>query len=441
MRSSEDPNGIDVIVIGGGIAGLATSIHLARAGLKVTCVHSDELSSDPVGESLDWSAPDLLKAIGLPTEILLQQGIATTKQHVLLRLLDGSERHYVPGAWLAAPPFNVCLDTIHVDRAALAQSIRDVAEREQVHVISDRVTGIEQENRRVLSVTTNQGRQLRARWFVDASGGKTRLFARAFALPAREYGPTKVAVWDYFPVVDASVGGTTIYGSSTSAEYMDWIWQIPIRPGLVSVGCVTSGDAIKQQRQSGLNIQQIYAATLHEFPHLASLLPRQDEIAPRVTSFRCRVHHKVSGPNWLIVGEAASMVDPMTSNGVTAALRHAAEAAALVIRARHAARLPRLAAAAYAWRVSDVAAFFNSLIEKIMYEKPIRSHIGALAAGDVYTIPAWVMNLVYSRTQPKGIIGSACFGMLLRLLRCGAAAFSWFCGFTVPRRFSPPLSS
>jgi flavin-dependent dehydrogenase len=184
---------------------------------------------------------------------------------------------------------------------------------------------------------------------------------------------------------------------------------------------------MKQQRRSGLNVWQIYKAKLKEFPALATIVPTEKSIAPRVTSFRCRVHKGVSGPNWLIVGEAASMVDPMTSNGVTAALRHAQEAAALLVHYRNKSRLPRLAGAAYAWRVSDVASFFNSLIEKIVYERDIRAHIGALVAGDVYTIPAWLMNLFYSRTRPKGVVGSACFGMVLRLLRCAAVILSWFC--------------
>ena len=426
LQATEDKNGIDVLVIGGGLAGLATSIHVARAGLRVTCVQSDELRSDLVGESWDWSAPDLLKAIGLPTNMLMQRGIATIKQHVTLRLLDGSERHYVPGTWLAEFPFNVCLDTIHVDREALAQVIGDLAERERVHVISDQVIRVEEKARRILSVVTKQGLQLHARWFVDASGGTTRLLARTFSLPSREYGPGKVAMWDYFSVTGPTVEGTTLYCAS-SAKYMDWIWQIPIRPGLVSVGCVSTGEAIKQQRQSGLNVPQIYEARLKEFPALASLLTAAEPVAPRVTSFRCRVHKRVSGPNWLIVGEAASMVDPMTANGVTAALRHAQEAAALLIRSRNASRLPRTAAAAYAWRVSDVAAFFNSLIEKIVYEANIRARIGAQVAGDVYTIPAWLMNLFYSRTRANGVIATACFGMVLRFLRCGAATFSRFC--------------
>ena len=432
VQSTEDKHGVDVVVIGGGLAGMGTSIHLARAGLRVTCVHSDEFRPDPVGESLDWSAPDLLKGIGLPTDTLVQLGIATVKQHVTLQLLDGSERHYVPGAWLGESPFNVCLDTIHVDREALAQLTRDLAEREGVQLISDQATGVEHKARRILSVATKQGLQLHARWFVDASGGTTRLLARTFSLPVREYGPNKVAMWDYFSVTGPPVEGTTLYGSDSSAKYMDWIWQIPIRSGLVSVGCVSTGEAMKQLRQSGLNVQQIYEARLKEFPALASLVPAKESNGLRVTSYRCRVHKGVSGPNWLIVGEAASMVDPMTANGVTAALRHAQEAAALLIRNRNASRLPRPAAAAYARRVTDVAAFFNSLIEEIVYERDVRARVGVLVAGDVYTIPAWLMNLVYSRTRPRGVIATACFGMVLRFLRGGAATFSWFCRMGAP---------
>lgn len=405
---------------------MATSIHLARAGMRVACVHSEELSSDPVGESLDWSAPDLLKTIGLPIDELLQRGIATRKERVILKLLDGSERHYVPGAWLAKSPFNVRLDTIHVDRGALAGAIREIAERDGVQILLDQVIKVQQSAERVHSVTLQNEIRLRANWYIDASGGAARLFARDFGLPMREYGPSKVALWEYFPV-EVPVAGTTLYGSGSASEYMDWIWQIPIRPDLMSVGCVSTGEGMKQRRQSGLNLKQIYEARLRQFPALASLTHSEREVAPRVTSFRCRVHGKVGGPNWLIVGEAAAMVDPMTSNGVTSALRHASEAADIFIRYRHRKRLPWLARSAYALRVREVAAFFNSLIETIMYEASVRTRFGALAAGDIYTIPAWLMNLVYSRSRPKGLIASACFGMVLRSLRWSAGALSWVC--------------
>jgi len=146
-----------------------------------------------------------------------------------------------------------------------------------------------------------------------------------------------------------------------------------------------------------------------------------------VRSFRCRVHNNVSGPNWVIAGEAAAMVDPMTANGVTAALRHAAEGADLIIRSRHRKRLPLLARAMYNRRVADIGKFFNCGIEKVLYEGPIRDRVGPLTAGDVYTVPAWTLNLLYSRLRPKGIVSTLLYGFLLSLFRASARLYDAYC--------------
>jgi hypothetical protein len=62
--------------------------------------------------------------------------------------------------------------------------------------------------------------------------------------------------------------------------------------------------------------------------------------------------------------------------------------------------------------------FFNSLIERLAYEHPIRDRIGLLKAGDAYTIPAWTINQIYSRVRPDGFVSSALFGLFLTSLRC-----------------------
>ena len=421
--------------MGAGLAGMAAALHLKRAGMRVICIDGEAADADPVGESLDWSAPELLKGLGLPMELLLARGIATSKRHVILKLLDGSERHYMPGDWLARAPFHVELATMHVDRGELGKALREIVQQHGIEVLADRVTDIERNGGRILSVTTQSGRRIVAPWFIDASGNSARLFARMFNVPAREYGPAKVAMWDYFST-HKIVEGTTLYGSVSNhgkgSRYMDWIWQIPIHAETVSVGCVSTGDTVKEQRQRGLSVQEIYDTRLEEFRSLVEPLKKMDDSTPRVTSFRCRVHQKVAGPNWLMVGEAASMVDPMTSNGVTAALRHASEAAALIIRSRRHTRLPRLASLAYTLRVRALARFFNSGIEKVMYEWPVRTRIGALAAGDVYTIPAWLMNLIYARIQPRGLVLSAAFSVMLASLGIAASLLSWICRWTAP---------
>ena len=125
------------------MAGMSAAIHLARAGLRVMCLEANVENNDPVGESLDWSAPALLKAIGFPMEQLLQQGIATWKRHVILKLRTGAEQHYVPSDWLAKPPYNVELRTIHVDRTLLNRAIREALTGSGVELLSRKIVQID----------------------------------------------------------------------------------------------------------------------------------------------------------------------------------------------------------------------------------------------------------------------------------------------------------
>ena len=428
---------VDVTVIGGGLAGMAASIHLADAGLSVVCIEADPVDADPVGESLDWSAPDLLKRLGLPMELLLEQGIATFKHHVVLKLRDGSERQYIPGEWLGKPPYNIDLRTLHVDRGQLNQALREIFLGKGIRLVNDRIVDIETTGQIVNAVVSAKGERFRSRWFLDASGSAASLFPRTFKLPVYEYGPHKVAIWDYFTVPE-SIDGTTLHVDGAAPRYMEWVWQIPIHPQTVSVGYVSTGEAVKEKRQRGLSIQGILDAQLKQFPDLQGLGRNPEKKPPRTTSFRCRVFAKTAGPNWLVAGEAAAMIDPMTSNGVTAALRNAVEASRLIIRFRDRTRIPRLPASMYSQRVLSLARFFNSAIEDVLYDWPIRNRIGPFSAGDVYTIPAWSINAIYSRARPQGLVSTTLFRLLLASLRYSLSAFHWFCSRWVS---SPPTST
>ena len=208
---------------------------------------------------------------------------------------------------------------------------------------------------------------------------------------------------------------------------MSWIWQIPISANTISVGYVSTGDVIREKRQQGMKLQEIYREQLENFADLRELPQAPNEISPRTTSFRCRAYGKTNGPNWLVIGESAALVDPMTSNGVTAALRHAAEASKLILRSRHRKQLPWLARTMYSRRVLDMANFFNSGIERIIYDWPIRNRIGPMTAGDTYTIPAWSINNIYSRIQPSGVILTMLFSVFLATLRGAMNLFYRFC--------------
>jgi flavin-dependent dehydrogenase len=413
----------DVTVVGGGLAGMAASLHLASANLRVTCIEPQTEAREPVGESLDWATPGLLRGLGFSMEDLVSSQIATYKRGVMLKVNGGGEQKYAPSAWLERPPCNIELRTMHVDRFRLDPELMNKAVSRGVTIVRDKAVAVERDGKRVTAIRTAAGARLTSPWFIDASGSATSLFAREFHLPAYSYGPKKVAMWSYFPSSRAEEA-TTIHVEERRGSYLEWIWEIPINPSTRSVGYVTTGDSIRARRHAGLTVQEIFSRQLGRFPHLKSLLDNGPYKSPSVTAFRCRSYRGVAGPNWLIAGEAASLADPITSNGVSAALRHAQEAAFLIAKFRGQPTLPRMARAAYGRRVLQMGRFFNSGIERLVYDWPSRDQTGILYAGDVYTAAAWSCNALYSRLKPTGLISSFAFGALLDTLRASAWAYS-----------------
>ena len=421
----------DVTVIGCGLAGKAAALHLARAGLKVVCIEPQQAVRPPVGESLDWSAPDLLNRLGLSPESLIASSIATWKRHVTVKMRNGCDTHYVPSTWLGGPPFYVNLATLHVERTQLDEELMKMVVDQGVTLMRDRVVNLEAADQKIRWVQTEAGVRVSSPWLIDASGIGVSLVTKKFNLPSLQYGPTKVAIWTYFRVPQ-QVEGTTLYMDPMPAEYLEWIWEIPVSPDTVSVGYVAPGAVLKRQREEGASVEDVFRRQLMKFSGLEPLLQQGPVGTLNVTSFRCRVYLDSAGANWLMAGEAASLVDPMTSNGVTAALRHAGEAAALILKFRTRGELPRSARKAYSRRILQTAKFFNEGIEKIIYEPVVRNRIGLPTAGAVYTSPAWSMNVVYARLSPTGRLATFFLGAMLGFFRVSAAIFYWGCGQVTP---------
>jgi hypothetical protein len=87
----------------------------------------------------------------------------------------------------------------------------------------------------------------------------------------------------------------------------------------------------------------------------------------------------------------------------------------------------------YTRRAVAMARFFNCGIERIVYDWPIRERIGTFFAGRVYTVPAWLFNLLYTRTQPRGLVATMLFCAALATFRSIADVADWLC-----RRFPRP---
>lgn len=407
-------------VIGAGIAGLTAGIYLREAGLSVVCLDRQRYPHSKVGESLDWSSPWFLQTVGLPSSTLLNDRIATPKAKIAIFEPGTDKWTATPPPSIRRPPLRFETLTLHVDRTALDQRVYERAVALGVDFIWERVAHVERDGDRLNACVTSPGQRVEARWYLDASG-TARFLARALEIPVVDYGRRKVCFWTYFDGAPLDTG-TTFFLDSLQ-PYLSWVWDIPISPLRTSVGLVVSADGVQGDRRRGLTNKQILTAALAPYERFRAALASQPDFEVQATSFQPYVTSRVCGTNWMMVGEAASMPDPLTGNGVTSGMRHARWATMAIVRA---GSRPEIAAADRRWfsrHVHRLGHAFNSHIERVIYEPPVRRGLGMHAATLVYTLFAFFMNALYTRFDPTGPVAMAIFDGLFVVARVWVATW------------------
>lgn len=174
-----------------------------------------------------------------------------------------------------------------------------------------------------------------------------------------------------------------------------------------------SADQLQERRQNNQQPKEIMRRQLAQHPRFVPLLDEQPDFQVNTVSYRNYVNQNVCGPNWLLVGEAASMPDPLTANGVTAAFRHAQLAASLIRASRGRGLLSARQRYVYNTNVRSMGHAFNHSIETGVYEWPIRWGLNVRTAAKVYTAFGYVTNSLYSKFRVQDRPGVRLFSLLL----------------------------
>ncbi|GAA0593115.1 NAD(P)/FAD-dependent oxidoreductase [Streptomyces crystallinus] len=297
---------IDLLVVGGGPAGLATAIHAVRRGFDVMVAEPRPSPVDKAcGEGLMPSAVHALHALGMSVPGRPLRGI---------RYLDAADGQYAEARFPAATGLGIRRTVLHQALSARAAELG-------VPVIAQRIRQVTQSDGHV----TADG--ITARYLVAADGlhSPTR---RALGLTAR---PT------------ANRPGTPRYGLRRHYTVEPWTdlvevhWAADCEAYVTPLGPQQVGVAILTSRQLPYDDQ------LANFPLLADRLPTEDRgpvrgAGPLRQRTRCRVAGRV-----LFVGDAAGYVDALTGEGLALALT----AADALVRCLHEGR-PQ--AYEHAWR-------------------------------------------------------------------------------------------
>lgn len=403
----------DVVVMGAGPAGLAAAFHLRKGGLRVLCIEPDRFPHDRVGESLDWSGPGVLAELGISRDALVAEQVATYKKHIEVVAPERPAYQAKPEPWFRHPPIGFEIVTLQVDRKVLDQRLFDLARHAGAEFLWDKVAEVESEGDRVTAVRTSAGQRAEGRWFIDASGIGPCLLARKFQIPRIDYGKKKVCLWCHFET-PMRTEGTTFYANIVEDEYLSWIWEIPISPKVTSVGCIMTAEFVKQRRGQGKETHQILWEALAAYPRFEKLLDEQREAEVHAVSYQSYLFRKVCGPNWFIMGEAASLPDPLTANGITQALRHALEGTRFILASHQRGSLTSHQRWLYTTNAQRMGRAFNHSVETSLYESSIRWGLGVMPAQKIYTAFSYVVNALYTKYKPQGWMSMLCFGVIIK---------------------------
>lgn len=323
--SSETQYDADVIVIGGGPAGSATSSYLAMNGYRVVVFERDIHPREHVGESLVPATNRVLEDIGFWDKMgdygwVRKPGATWTG-------FKGNVGSEVVVTFADAPMENINQDyTYHVDRARFDCELLKHASLlgAQVFQGANVLRVNTDENGRAVGVRArflDKELDFSSRYVVDASG-RRGLLGKQLGLWEKDGQFDQMAVYSWFSNVKPP--------SEETAEYIHihflpiergWVWQIPIYEGITSVGVVVEKSVFQASGKD-------YGAFFHEVAQLSNNTKHILSEATRIRDWSVEADYsfkmnRFAGDAWMLVGDAARFVDPIFSSGVSVAVNSA----------------------------------------------------------------------------------------------------------------------
>lgn len=310
----------DVVVVGARVAGATTAMLLARHGLRVLAVDrvsfpSDTISSHQLqvpGVALlqRWGLLDRLAAAGTPPtrRVRLDTGVGL--------VLDGQFPMY-EGVDALYSPRRTLLDAILVDAARHAGAeVREDFRVEEVTRSGGRVTGVRGSGRGGRTMTET------ASLVIGADGRRSFVAEAVGARRYRERPVRSFASYSYWSGVPASRG--ELYQRPGRA--------VAVFPTNGELTMVYSSTPIAEFASARGDLKDHYLRTLDLCGDLGERVRSGTQVERlRTTPDQPNTFRRSHGPGWALVGDAGVVMDSVSAQGMTNALRDADYLSAAVV--------------------------------------------------------------------------------------------------------------
>ncbi|MEM7645902.1 MAG: NAD(P)/FAD-dependent oxidoreductase [Pseudomonadota bacterium] len=314
----------DSIVIGAGPGGSTLATLLARKGMKIALIEQDHFPRFKIGESLLPHSMDVLKESGVFEKI--DSGKYIRKYGAtFMDFREDEPIHF---------EFANGLDDQHsfafeVPREEFDKDLLDHAIESGVSCFQPcKVISVD------LSTTpcrlvTSEG-DFTCDYVVDATGRSALLGNELKVRIKNEHFINNVAVFNHYSGVKRDLQqseGDIILGILPENS---WSWHIPFKGDVTSVGVVCSNETLKKHKTSVDPIREMLDCHPHFQRVMREAKPLRDQ---QVASNYSYSSGEKIGKNFILVGDAATFLDPVFSSGVHISLTSAHLAAQVISQA------------------------------------------------------------------------------------------------------------
>lgn len=298
----------DVVIAGSGPTGSTLASYLSISGHSVLIVEKETFPRFAIGESLLPFSNEIFKEIGFFDKIENGDYIKKFGAH-FLKISTGEEAYFD----FTDEGYSKWGHSYEVERGKFDLQLQEHAISLGAKLLSPEIVKeVSFQNNDPLVKTSNH--IIKCKYFVDCTGRNSslnRLFSDVE--PVESYN-NKTAIFSHFENIsrkDHKHEGDILILDYSNQE---WMWFIPFKNGVTSVGLVSSSEKLK--KYSG-NLEQ---ALIDRFSQNDKVLTKTKNskilFPPRLISNYSRAASSKVGKNWMLVGDAGHFLDPVFSSGV-----------------------------------------------------------------------------------------------------------------------------
>lgn len=309
----------DIVILGAGPGGCITALFLAQYQISCTIIEKAKFPRDKIcGDALSGKVVEVLKKLN--PEIVEQF----------------AQKEYQIGSWgvnFVAPN----LKTLRVpfkSQKSISNStapgflskridfdnflFQELKKFDTVQILENTFYEKIEFQQNYWKVTLNSGKILYPRLIIAADGAYSRF--------AKEFGHMKMEPEHYCAGIRTYYQGVTHLDSENFIELIflkeflpGYLWIFPLPNGLANVGVGMRSDVIRKKK---IDLKKAMNQAINEHPFLKERF-KEAKMVDGMKGYGLPLgskKRKISGNHYMLVGDAASLIDPFTGEGIGNAL-------------------------------------------------------------------------------------------------------------------------